>query len=330
MTKFNIFDDPILGNITQKHTQSIYAPRYHTDSSHSLLRQRRKRLYSHRETHDTYYTPIINSPPTYTCNPYSVDNDYHMVTDSMFPNIFENFWSNVDWRDVVKEKLSELGCDIVFNIMPSDEFIESLLNEPILPDESEPIYIKNCKPEDYLGISPVINIKKCDTKKITYDIQYNLDKEYENLFDEILKEHNEYYEEEEKYQTMEEQKKLTIVPKMIINKPYIEKVEKPLQILVDNTSTIEISDLPLGYSSTDINIDDYEILSLSDENEYDDNRIVKFNKEVIQHTYTSDDNEYYYDKNYTYNGENYNKYGHKHEDYSDGYNTFSSVLNWIY
>lgn len=340
MTRYSIFDDPVLGGITQRHV--------HVPQRRPVLRPRPH----HRMTHDTYCTPPHRAhyPPLYEppyTPPYTppkreadIEKDYEILQETLLPNFMSEFWSNVNWRDLVKDKLKDLDCDITFTLMPPDEFIDQLINEPELPDDLEPIFVKDCEPTEYLNESPEILISKSSDRQITFEVDYDLEDKYEEKLEDMINELDEFIKQETEHQEYLKEKEKNKPPavEIKVEKPYIEPVEEPMQISIVNGDGIQISDLPLGYSSTELNMDEYEILSLSDDNDYGEERTVTFNSDVIQHRYQSQPTDgYYYDggdsevlgntyNKYNYDGKYYDKYG---SEYTSSYGRLTSVMNWI-
>lgn len=299
MTKYNIFDDPLLADITDRNPYHFEHEHEHEHYEPPTLRQRRKR-----------YAPIVCHQPNYQ----SIPNDYEVIQETFVPNILSDFWSNINWRDVAREKIKGLDCDITFSVMPSDEFIDDLLNEPQLPMHMEPIMLKDCEQTDYLNEAPVINITKCKKPQISYDVDYCETNNNQDLLEQMAKELDEFIKQEIDYQDKHQES--------INEEPQEEIIEQPVQIDIE-----DCEDLPLGYSPIDL--DDYEILSLSDENDYDDARTVTFNSEVVKHSYQPYEyqegyNRYKYDNNY------YDKYGRPYDGQSFYGNAISTVLNWIH
>ena len=250
-------------------------------------------------------------------------NDYNIIDGYLMSNIFPDFWSNVNWRDIVKEKLKELDCDLNFSVMPSDAFIETLKNEVELPDFAEPIYVHESRLDDYFNEKPTIEIVKCKSKRVDCEIKCDLDERYQHLFEEIIKEHDDFIKREDEFQ--ESLKSKPIEKEMEISRPHLEGDIKQLQFLVDDTSNVELSELPQGYS--DINLDDYEVISLSDDYDYDYDydvkRTVSFNKEVIKHTYKPEMDNKKGHNNYQYYNRLTDKYGYEKQSFNYG------LFNWI-
>jgi hypothetical protein len=334
MTRYSIFNDPILGGITQSHTHDPY-------KRHPVLRQRNRPPPNHRMTHDTYYTPPHRALYTPPKREEDIEKDYEILQESLLPNFLSDFWTNVNWRDLVKDKLKELNCDITFNVVPPDDFIDQLINEPELPDNLEPIFIKDCHPTEYLNEPLEIEISKSSERNITFKVDYDLEDKYTDKLGDMINELDDFIKQEIDYLEYLKEKEKNKPPEVEIKdeNPYIESVEEPMQISIANGDGIQISDLPLGYSSTELNMDEYEILSLSDDYDYGENRTVKFHSDVELHRYPTQPNDgYYYDGNdggdnhilgnkYQYDGKYYDKYG---SEYTSSYGGLTSVMNWIY
>lgn len=254
---------------------------------------------THKPIYDTtpIYTPLPSPPPSYT-NHASIFSNTNNFDANIYNNMFKGLWEHFNREDDVKEQLKEIGYDLLYNTVPSQEFLDILKSEKPLPDEFEPIVMLNCVPEDYLDENQIkIEITKSETQQISYNINYQLHEQYSKFLDDMEKDIKQNEKEEVKYQqylTEKREKELLdkqgyeniIQDKPVVSKPLIE----PSNMLIETSDEIDsktslllsdsvnISTLPLGYSSVNIDVSDYDIVSPK----------ISFNEEVTCYNYKTE------------------------------------------
>jgi hypothetical protein len=187
-------------------------------------------------------------------------------------------------------KIDSIQHDISFNSTPSNEFLEMLLSENNEVKEYTPLFIAYYDKSDDNKIE--IEMTKSSDRKITYDIDININPEHlpfqdkcYDLLTEMKNELAEFVECENKYKYVEKENNSELKDKLFgINSNSLDTNES--MDIVD--PVIKTSELPLGYSSIDINEDEYEIV---EKNVHFDDNVTKYEYEPeYDNDNSSDDN----------------------------------------
>lgn len=183
----------------------------------------------------------------------------------------------------LQEKIDSIGHDIVFSQTPSKEFLEMLMMEDDEVDEHIQLFITDYDKSDDSKIE--MDMSKSTDRKITFevDIEPKYDDEYHDLLGQMEEELEEFTENENKYKYVEKDNDKDLINKLMgVDSEWVN-TDKDLSENVD--PVLKTSELPLGYSSVDINESEYEIVEKN----------VTFDDNVIEHEYdpeSDDENQY--------------------------------------
>lgn len=241
----------------------------------------------YQQKYQQKYQEEQNEHPSYTNSGsyYSHhDHSYHQANHNGY-NYYDRLIKEREEKEKkeLQDRIDSIGHEIVFSHIPSNEFLDMLTMENNEVKEFVPLFITDYNESDDSKIE--MDMTKSTDRKITFDVDVEpkyLD-EYDDLLNQMKEELTQFTNDENKYKYVKKDNNTDLMNKLMgVNSEWVNTDEEMSDEVVP---VIKTSELPLGYSSVDVNESEYEIIEKS----------VTFDDNVIEHEYEPDDcsdNEY--------------------------------------